>query len=203
MTSLEGTVVAAEVATDDELVEELRRGSSAALGELFDRYADRVYNYCFRRIGSWHQAEDLTSVTFLEVWKIRERAASYDGEALPWLYGVATNVCRNASRSQRRHLRAVDRLPAEDQADHADDVAQAVDGERRMAEVLRALEQLSRRDRDVVALIAWSGLTYEQAAHALHVPVGTVRSRLARARQRLSQALTESLSEFPNGADHE
>jgi RNA polymerase sigma factor (sigma-70 family) len=195
--------VTAEVATDDELVEELRRGSSGALGELFDRYADRVYNYCFRRIGSWHQAEDLTSVTFLEVWKVRERAASYDGEALPWLYGVATNVCRNATRSQRRHLRAVDRLPAQDQPDHADDVADAIDGERRMAEVLGALAKLSERDRDVVALIAWSGLTYEQAAHALHVPVGTVRSRLARARQRLSLALSQPMSQPANGADHE
>jgi RNA polymerase sigma factor (sigma-70 family) len=199
MTSLEGTtvvgVVAAEVATDDELVEELRRGDSAALGQLFDRYADRIYNYCFRRVGSWHQAEDLTSVTFLEAWKARERAAAYDGQALPWLYGVATNVCRNATRSQRRLLRAVDRLPAEHAQDHADDVAEAVDDERRMAEVLGALDQLSERDRDVVVLIAWSGLTYEQAAHALHVPVGTVRSRLARARQRLSHAL--------NGADHD
>lgn len=85
-------------ATDDELVAELRLGSSSALGELFDRYADRVYNYCFRQVGSWHQAEDLTSATFLEVWRARERAAAYDGTALPWLYGVATNVCRNATR---------------------------------------------------------------------------------------------------------
>ena len=194
MTSLEGIAVAAEVATDTELVEELRQGSSAALGELFDRYVDRVYNYCFRRVGSWHQAEDLTSATFLEVWKARERAAAYDGEALPWIYGVATNVCRNAVRSQRRHLRAVGRLSMDDQPDHADDVADAIDSERRMATVLEGLSQLSARDRDVMMLVAWSGLTYEQAARALNVPIGTVRSRLARARQRLSLSI--------NGADH-
>jgi len=194
MTSLEGIAVAAEVATDAELVEELRQGSTAALGELFDRYVDRIYTYCFRRVGSWHQAEDLTSATFLEVWKARERAAAYDGETLPWLYGVATNVCRNATRSGRRHLRAVDRLPREVTADHADRVAEVIDSERRMHELLAALAGLSARDRDVLLLVGWSELTYEQAARALDVPVGTVRSRLARARQRLSSSLTVQLN---------
>jgi len=181
-------------ATDDELVAELRLGASSALGELFDRYADRIYNYCFRRVGSWHQAEDLTSTTFLEVWRSRERAAAYDGTALPWLYGVATNVCRNATRSGRRHLRAVDRLPREVTADHADRVAEVIDSERRMQELLAALAGLSARDRDVLLLVGWSELTYEQAARALDVPVGTVRSRLARARQRLSSSLTVQLN---------
>jgi len=181
-------------ATDDELVAELRLGASSALGELFDRYADRIYNYCFRRVGSWHQAADLTSTTFLEVWRSRERAAAYDGTALPWLYGVATNVCRNATRSGRRHLRAVDRLPREVTADHADRVAEVIDSERRMQELLAALAGLSARDRDVLLLVGWSELTYEQAARALDVPVGTVRSRLARARQRLSSSLTVQLN---------
>jgi len=176
-------------ATDDELVAELRLGASSALGELFDRYADRVYNYCFRRVGSWHQAEDLTSTTFLEVWRSRERAAAYDGTALPWLYGVATNVCRNATRSQRRQLRAVDRLPREVAADHAERVAEVVDSERRMAELVDALAQLKDSERDVILLVTWSGLTYEQAASALGVPVGTVRSRLSRARQRLQLSM--------------
>jgi RNA polymerase sigma factor (sigma-70 family) len=196
VTSLEGIFVGTETGwTDDELVAELRQGSSTALGLLFDQYADRIYNYCFRRVGSWHQAEDLTSATFLEVWRARDRAAAYDGEALPWLYGVATNVCRNATRSQRRHLRAVGRLPLEQEPDHADGVAEAVDSERRMRELLAALQQLSARDRDVIVLISWSGLTYDQAARALNVPVGTVRSRLARARQRLHTSM--------DGASHE
>lgn len=181
-------------ATDDELVAELRLGASSALGELFDRYTDRTYTYCFRRVGSWHQAEDLTSTTFLEVWRSRERASAYDGTALPWLYGVATNVCRNATRSGRRHLRAVDRLPREVTADHADRVADVVDSERRMQELLAALASLSARDRDVLLLVGWSELTYEQAARALDVPVGTVRSRLARARQRLSSTVTDQLN---------
>lgn len=173
--------------TDSQLVAELRLGSSAALGQLFDQYADRIYNYCFRRVGSWDLAEDLVSAVFLKVWEIRTRAEAYDGDALPWLYGVATNVCRNATRSRRRHLNAVDRLPRETVPDHSDRVAASVDDERRMQRLLEEIAKLSDRDRDVLLLIAWSGLTYEQAARALDVPIGTVRSRLSRARRRLAR----------------
>lgn len=184
MTAREGVAMT----PDTELVAELRAGSSAALGELFDRFADPVYNYCFRRVGSWDLAEDLVSTVFLEVWRIRERAEAYDGDARPWLYGVATNVCRNATRSRRRHLHAVDRLPRETTPDHADHVADAVDTERRVRDLHRALQQLNERDRDVLLLVVWSGLSYEQAARALAVPVGTVRSRLARAKRHLAVA---------------
>ncbi|WP_240617179.1 RNA polymerase sigma factor [Nocardioides speluncae] len=204
MTSLEGIDMAEAAAggpsrsanasrspTDSDLVADLRDGSSAALGILFDRYSDRIYNYCFRRTASWDVAEDATSATFLEAWKSRDRTQVYDESALPWLYGIATNVCRNLSRKQRRHLYAVGRLPRErDVPDHADGVATRVDDERRMSELLAAIRELPQRDQDVLVLVAWSGLSYEQAAAALDVPIGTVRSRLARARKRLA-AITE------------
>lgn len=178
--------------TDSDLVADLRDGSSAALGVLFDRYSDRIYNYCFRRTASWDVAEDATSATFLEAWKSRDRTQVYDESALPWLYGIATNVCRNLNRKQRRHLYAVGRLPRErDVPDHADGVADRLDDELRMSELLTAMRSLPQRDQDVLTLVAWSGLSYEQAAAALDVPVGTVRSRLARARRRLADATTE------------
>jgi RNA polymerase sigma-70 factor (ECF subfamily) len=171
---------------DSELIEGLRSGSSEALGELFDRHADRIYTYCFRRTASWAVAQDATSMVFLEAWRARERAAAYNGAALPWLYGIATNVCRNLTRSQRRHLSALGRLPRPTAGpDHADEVGQRVDSERAMVRIAEAMADLSERDRAVFALVVWSGLTYEEAAEALGVPVGTVRSRLARARARL------------------
>ncbi len=188
MTSFEG----ASRVRDSDLVDELRLGSSAALGILFDRYADRIYTYCFRRTADWSTAEDSTSSVFLEAWRTRERIRVHDGSALPWLYGIATNVCRNATRKQRRHLHAVGRLGAPEAApDHADQVAARLDDERTMARLLSALRTLPQRDQDVLSLVAWSGLSYEQTAAALEVPVGTVRSRLARARQRLSTATAE------------
>ncbi len=178
---------------DSVLVEELRHGSSAALASLFDCYADRIYNYCFRRTADWDTAEDATSTVFLEAWRTRDRVQVHHDSALPWLYGIATNVCRNLTRKQRRHLVAVSRLPRQrDAPDHAEDVASRLDDERRMARLLNDIRALPQRDQDVLALVVWAGLSYEEAAAALDVPVGTVRSRLARARQRLSAATSRN-----------
>lgn len=175
---------------DDELVARLRDGDPDALARLFDDHADRVYNFCFRRTASWALAEDAMSSVFLEVWRIRDRATTYDGQVLPWLYGVATNVCRNATRGQRRWTALQARTPRPaDERDHAEEVAGRVDDERRMARLVAALRQLPERDQQVLTLVAWDGLTYEQAAAALEVPIGTVRSRLSRSRQRLTDLL--------------
>jgi len=176
---------------DRELVSQLNQGSGAALTALFDRHADAIYNYCFRRLASWHLAEDAAAVVFLETWRGRARVETYDESALPWLYGIANNVCRNLSRSSRRHLHAVGRLPSEGAADdHAEGVADRLDSERRMATVLAQIRRLPRHEQEVLALVVWTGLTYEQTAAALEIPVGTVRSRLSRARQRLAASLT-------------
>lgn len=173
---------------EEGLVEGLRQGDPEA---LFDRYGDRIYNHCFRATGDWAEAEDATSTVFLEVWRHRHRVVTHDGTALPWLYGVATNVCRNLTRSRRRRLRGLAALPRPAaEPDHADRVADRVGSTERMRDVLRVIDALPVHEREVLGLVAWSGLTYEQAAVALDVPVGTVRSRLSRARARLSD-LTE------------
>ena len=92
------------------LTERLRSGNQQAMAEIFAEHLDVIYNYCYRRSGSWSAAEDLASTVFLEVWKSRRRAVDIDGSVLPWLYGVATNVCRNYQRTQRRRSMAVTRL---------------------------------------------------------------------------------------------
>ena len=176
--------------SDERLVVEARAGGGAAFGLLFERYGDAIYNYCFRPTASWSSAEDLTSVVFLEAWRCRDRAGVHNGSALPWLYGIATNVCRNARRSAYRARRALARLPQERATyDHADDVVGRIDDERRMREVLTVINALPRAQRDVVALVVWEGLDYAAAAAALGVPVGTVRSRLSRVRSRLAERL--------------
>lgn len=186
----EGVQAVVDGSPDAELVAELRRGSQAALAELFERYGDRIHTYCFRRTASWELAEDATSTVFLEAWRTRDRLRLSDqGEVIPWLYGIATIVCRNQMRSMFRQLRLVEKVTsAHDTArepDPADDVAARLDDEGRMRDLIAAIDRLPPRERDVVALVAWSGLTYHQAATALGVPVGTVRSRLSRARARL------------------
>jgi RNA polymerase sigma-70 factor (ECF subfamily) len=162
-------------------------------GELFDRYVDRVHGFCLRRCGDWEVAQDLTSSTFLEAWRHRDRVVLTEATALPWLLGVAFNLSRNASRSQRRFQAAVARLPRDDvSADHADAVAERLDDQRRVREALEAVGRLSDDERAVIALVALGDLTYEEAALALRVPVGTVRSRLFRARRRLARVSGES-----------
>jgi RNA polymerase sigma-70 factor (ECF subfamily) len=169
--------------TDDALWRRAASGDAEAYGALFERHARTIYNYLFRRCGDWAVAEDLTSVVFLEAFRRSASVKIEDGKVLPWLYGVATNVVRNHRRSLRRYAEALRRLPPPGrESEPTVDTVERIDAEQRMQAVLTAIRRLPERDRDVLALCAWSGLSYEDAAVALSIPVGTVRSRLARAR---------------------
>ena len=181
MTGVMGTV------SDAELWRRAANGDASAFGVLFERHAKAVYNYCFRRTADWALAEDLTSVVFLEAWRRRADVRLAGESALPWLLGVATNVVRNRWRSQRRQRAALERLPAGRASDFGDEAVARLDDEQRMRSALGVLARLPKRDQDVLALCAWQGLSYEETSLALGVPVGTVRSRLARARARLRE----------------
>lgn len=154
---------------------------------LFERHARPIYNFCFRRVGNWDAAEDLVSIVFLEAWR-RHDTPLPRGKELPWLFGIATNVVRNRRRAERRHAAALKRvpLPSPDPS-FADDSDQRVDDEELMGRALGLVARLPRREQEVFALCAWSELSYEDAAIALRIPVGTVRSRLSRARARLQE----------------
>jgi RNA polymerase sigma factor (sigma-70 family) len=168
-------------------------GDHSAFGDLFVRHANRIHNYCFRRTGSWTLAEDATSQTFMEAWRKRSSITVTDS-LLPWLFVAANNVCRNTARARRRTASLLAKAPlTQDVGDHADEVAARIDSERQMQRVLSALRSLKRADQDVVAMCDWEGLTYDEAAAALGVPIGTVRSRLSRARTRLKVLLTDEV----------
>jgi RNA polymerase sigma-70 factor (ECF subfamily) len=177
------------------LWERSRAGDAEAFAALFERHARTIYNYCFRRVGDWSAAEDLLSIVFLEAWR-RHAKRLPPGKVLPWLYGIATNVVRNRRRSERRYRAALARVPAaRPEPAFDDDAAARIDDEHRVREALAALAGLRPRERDVFLLCAWAGLSYEDAAFALDVPVGTVRSRLSRARR--------ALGELDPGGGHE
>lgn len=116
-----------------------------------------------------------------------------------WLLGIATNVLRNTARTARRHRAAMSRLPSRQPVpDFADEVVGRITDTQRLAAASRALGRLRRADREVFTLCVWAGLDYATAAEALGIPVGTVRSRLSRARGRLS---TLAEAELAHGGD--
>lgn len=170
----------------------IRAGDSDAFGALFDEHASAVYNHAFRLTGNWSSAEDVMALTFLEAWRLRTKVHLDGGSLRPWLLGIATNTARNAQRARRRYEAALSRLPPPDAApDFAEDLAQRIDDARTIAAVTAALSTLRQAECEVVALCVWSGLDYAAAAEALGVPIGTVRSRLARARKKLAKHVHE------------
>ncbi|MFF6811616.1 RNA polymerase sigma factor [Streptomyces sp. NPDC012403] len=175
---------------DTNLRRRIRAGDHDAFGDLFDAYARSVYNHAYRLTGEWSTAEDVVSLTFLDAWRLRAKLDEEGGSLRPWLLGIATNVTRNTRRAARRHAAAVARLPRDETVrDFADEVAGRLDDAAQLALVHTALAELRRPEREVLALCVWSGLDYAAAAEALGVPVGTVRSRLSRARTKLAKHL--------------
>jgi RNA polymerase sigma-70 factor, ECF subfamily len=157
-------------------------------GVLFDRHATVVFRYLVRRVGV-----DAAEALLGEVFRVAfEKRATYDParpNARPWLYGIATNLLRRHQRSEARRMSAVARLlarqrPAEDPADQ---VAASVDARDLWPHVADAVAQLPDVERDALLLYVWEELSYEEIATALDVPVGTVRSRLNRARLTLRE----------------
>ena len=184
--------------SDGELWLRAGRRDGAAFGELFERHSNDVYNHCFRRTGSWSTAQDLTSVVFLQAWR-RRKEVRLDGDSiLPWLLAVANNAARNSDRSIRRYGRLLAKLPAPEQApDFETAVDERVDDERSMTMILNQMNSLRVEDREIIALCDWSKLSYAQAAVALNLPIGTVRSRLSRAREHLRALLADDDTQKP------
>jgi RNA polymerase sigma factor (sigma-70 family) len=171
----------------------VRSGDPDAFGLLFDECARAVYNHAFRLTGSWSAAEEVVSLTFLEAWRLRHRVEPEGGSLRPWLLGICMNVTRNIARAERRHKAAMGRLPPPGRMpDFADEVAERIDDTARLAAVRAAMGKLRRGEREVLTLCVWSGLEYAVAAEILGIPVGTVRSRLARARKKLQVTVDDA-----------
>ena len=167
--------------------------SPACFGAIFDRHATVVHRYLVRRIGP-DEAEAIVG----EVFRIAfERRHTYDLErpvARPWLYGIATNLLAKHHRREARRLRAVARLAARrlPADDVADSVTAGVDASARWQLVADAVTALPRPERDALVLHVWEGLSYDEVALALDIPIGTVRSRINRARGRLRELTAPS-----------
>ncbi len=185
------TLTAPTLATGGSDAVVIRRSwtTPEAFGAVFDRHVDELHRYVARRLGP-ELADDVVADVFAAAFQQRRRYDVGRDDARPWLYGIATNLVAGHRRSEARRLRALaGQLRDEQPEGMADQVASRLSATARRAELTSVLGRLPRRQRDVVLLHAWADLTYTEIAEALDVPVGTVRSRLARARVTLRAAL--------------
>ncbi|SEG74562.1 RNA polymerase sigma-70 factor, ECF subfamily [Nonomuraea solani] len=163
-----------------------------AFAELFDRYSAMLYRYVSKRLGP-EPAEDLVGETFLVAFSRRK---SYDlayPDARPWLFGILTKLISRHHRREAARYRALLRAPVDSDVESpADRVAAGVTAQAARADLAGALAALPAKDRDVLLLIAWGDLSYEEVARALGIPIGTVRSRLNRGRRKVRAALGDS-----------
>lgn len=167
--------------TDAELLQQSAL-DPAAFGALYERHGLAVRRFVVRRVGI-DDGEDLAAEVFVRAFRARSRYRSERETALPWLLGVANHVISDHRRIERRRLAALERLLVEGQ-----ELAASPDAGLTL-DVVRALRRLPGADRDTLLLLVWGELSRDEVAAALGVPVGTVNSRIARARKRLATDL--------------
>jgi RNA polymerase sigma factor (sigma-70 family) len=176
------------VVEDDAAAIRSSLNDPAAFRDVFDRHFHAVHRFASRRVGSAY-ADDIAAETFVRAFEHRARYRRERESALPWLLGIAVNLLGRHYRDEERQLRAYARTgvdPVLDTADVSDARLDAEGSRRRLAE---ALAELRPEERDVLLLFAWAELDYAEIAEALEVPIGTVRSRLSRAREHVRAVL--------------
>jgi RNA polymerase sigma factor (sigma-70 family) len=156
---------------------------------IYDRYAAMLYRYAYQRVGP-EIADDVVAETFLAAFRGRH---SYDlgrQDARPWLFGILTRELATHRRREQARYRAMTRSTQETVQDGpADQVAARVVADTARGPLAAALASLPPGDRDVLLLVAWGQLSYDEVAAALRIPAGTVGSRLNRARRKVRKAL--------------
>jgi RNA polymerase sigma factor (sigma-70 family) len=154
---------------------------------VYDRHHRDIHRFARARVGA-DLADDVASETFVVAFRQRERYDLSRPDARPWLFGIAVNLVHRHRRTEQRRLRAFARLAA-------DGAAIGEPGELRLDPGLAAaLLALSPSERNLVLLHAWAGLSYEQLANSLSLPLGTVRSRLHRISRKLRRAVVDDAS---------
>jgi RNA polymerase sigma factor (sigma-70 family) len=173
---------------DAEVIERSRR-EPEQFALVFQRHAASISRYATRRLGPG-PAEDIVAETFLAAFRQRSRYDLTRRDARPWLYGIAGNLIRRHHREEVRQLRAYERTGIDPvTASFTEFVDARVSADATSRAVAAAIASLHPKQRDVLLLVAWGDLTYDQVAQTLGVAEGTVRSRMNRARTRLRNAL--------------
>lgn len=182
---------------DDASLIAASRAEPERFAELFHRHAPVILRYVTRRLGR-DAAEDVVAETFLVAFDRRSRYDLSRPDARPWLYGIASNLTRRHRRAEVRALRALARGGVDPVTEpFTDAVESRVHAGARSRALAAAIAGLPAAQREVLLLVTWAGLTYDEVAEALRVPAGTVRSRMNRVRAKLRRALGDAASPVP------
>jgi RNA polymerase sigma-70 factor, ECF subfamily len=178
--------------TDDRLVADAQNGDAAAMGELLSRHYDRIRAVCCRIAGDTRDGEDATQEALLRIVR-NLHAFDQRSRLSTWIYRIATNAALDEIRRRNRRPVAIDPTPPSTNEDHAPGLSGQIDpltsaeieqiADKMM--IQQAIDALSEDHRSVVVLRDVAGLDYAEIAAVLSIPEGTVKSRLARARQDL------------------
>jgi RNA polymerase sigma factor (sigma-70 family) len=174
---------------DAELIARSKRDPEAFTA-LFERHWESLYRFCLNRAGG--AGEDIAAEAFRVAFDRRRRYDPKYGDARPWLFGIATNLLRDHFRSRTREEEKLGRSAALDLEPTTEEGIGALERQLLGPELAAALAGIPSGDRDALLLLAWAELSYEQIAAALGTPVGTVRSRINRARRRVREHLEAS-----------
>jgi RNA polymerase sigma-70 factor, ECF subfamily len=174
--------------SDGELIQRAGEGDRSAFEALYRRYARPVFGLALRRLGDRGRAEDAVQETFASIWRSARTYRPERGPGAPWLYAVARNAIVDRGRARPEP-------PADAPEEVATDPTPADRAEQSWVawRVHRALEELPDREREVIALAYWSGLSQSEVAEFLDIPLGTVKTRTRSALQRLSELLEGEL----------
>jgi RNA polymerase sigma-70 factor (ECF subfamily) len=167
---------------------------AVVFGEVFERHYGLVHRFLSVRVGE-HTATELAAETFAIAFRNRAKYDLQRPNADPWLIGIAVNVARQEWRGRRRLGAALARLPRERADEPQSEVPARLDALDEASRIRGALSDLSRDERDLMLLYACVGMSYAEIAEALELPIGTVRSRLHRARSKLKHRLRPLLEE--------
>jgi RNA polymerase sigma-70 factor (ECF subfamily) len=159
-----------------------------AFGLVYDRHAATMLRFLGRRAGA-EVAEGLVGELFRIAFERRKTFDATRASALPWLYGIGSNLLLKHRRGEARRLRASARMVAAGEVADRRTTAAALDAHLLFPRVADAIEALPDGEREALLLVAWEDLSYQSVAEALELPIGTVRSRLNRARTHLRERL--------------
>lgn len=175
-----------EKRSDEEIWRQMLDGDARAFGMIWDRHRDRVFRSLIALGSVQADAEDLSAMTFLELWRRRHHVRLVDASLLPWLLVTAHNVHRNAARARRRYHALLARLPI---SAHAPDPADLVTDPTPLTQAVREVLRVARPvDRALLELTALEGLTVREASQALGIGESAAKMRLSRLRRRMSDA---------------